>query len=505
MKKPSNTKFLSPLNIVILFLCIWIIEYILIYVANSQFPFLFNPLSLSLVVFIPLALFVLLIANRLNPKSAITIHPSGKVEPETMPTPNEIIQREDCTVLDYLEKFSSTGSFKYDLSKNIFYNLSDESYSMMELDTSQDKFSLTEISILFNCDNCISIPSETKSFGFLKTEERILTKKYDNKKIKMVFIYAPKEEKNCLYGLFIDISDEWIKEKEFYFTSFAVDKSSEEIYFTDLNGYIIYANQTARKSYNISLYDYNKKKIMDFDTNIDRNWWYHILLPKLNQSSTYTYETHIKTSMNSSLKFLEVHCSLISNNNEKYICSFARDITSRKKFEKDLKHIATHDQLSKIYNRHGIYENMQEMFKKDKFAVIIIDLDNFKPVNDTYGHEAGDIIIATLAQRLKSSSPYGSIVGRMSGDEFIIIIPEYGDLNNLENSIKEIYNSITKKYIIPHGVCQIGASMGISLYPENGSSRTELFRKADEAMYSVKTGGKNNYTFYKENQPIEIS
>jgi diguanylate cyclase (GGDEF)-like protein len=209
--------------------------------------------------------------------------------------------------------------------------------------------------------------------------------------------------------------------------------------------------------------------------------------------------------MNSSLKFLEVHCSLISNNNEKYICSFARDITSRKKFEKDLKHIATHDQLSKIYNRHGIYENMQEMFKKDKFAVIIIDLDNFKPVNDTYGHEAGDIIIATLAQRLKSSSPYGSIVGRMSGDEFIIIIPEYGDLNNLENSIKEIYNSITKKYIIPHGVCQIGASMGISLYPENGSSRTELFRKADEAMYSVKTGGKNNYTFYKENQPIEIS
>jgi len=136
------------------------------------------------------------------------------------------------------------------------------------------------------------------------------------------------------------------------------------------------------------------------------------------------------------------------------------------------------------------------MFTKESFAVVIIDLDNFKPVNDTFGHLAGDLVISTLAKRLEASSPSDSLVGRLSGDEFIVIIPEYGNSKNLENIIIKIHKSITRKYVISQGVCTIGASIGISLYPENGQSRNELFRKADEAMYSVKKSGKNGYLIY---------
>jgi diguanylate cyclase (GGDEF)-like protein len=84
----------------------------------------------------------------------------------------------------------------------------------------------------------------------------------------------------------------------------------------------------------------------------------------------------------------------------------------------------------------------------------------------------------------------------LSGDEFIVIIPEYGTLKDLEKIIGNIHTSVTNKYIISQGVCTIGASIGISIYPEIGKSRNELFRKADEAMYSVKKSGKNGFLIY---------
>jgi diguanylate cyclase (GGDEF)-like protein/PAS domain S-box-containing protein len=328
------------------------------------------------------------------------------------------------------------------------------------------------------------------------SEERIYTLKDDEKKVKLLQISDNDDNNRYDNCLIFDITDSWQKEDELYKTSFAVNKSPEEIYFTDTEGYVIYANDAARKSFGISVHDYNNKKIMDFNSNIDNRWWNQILLPNINRNRIFSFESFIKSSRNSTIKYIEIQNNLISNKDHQYICSFIRDITSRKKFEKELKYVATHDQLSKIYNRNGIYENMQDMFKKAQFAVIMIDLDDFKPVNDTYGHDAGDMVIATLAKRLNTSGPLGSLAGRLSGDEFILVIPDYGEIDTLEEIIKEIYHSITRKYIISQGVCKVDASLGISLYPEDGSSRTELFRKADEAMYSVKTSGKSGYAMY---------
>jgi len=378
-----------------------------------------------------------------------------------------------------LENHANIGSMKFDRQNKLYQN-----------------FSLEALKIL-NIDNETLIMEEKTLLGLFTTndndvesEERIYTLVEDNKKIKLLHLTDSRDNNRYDNCLLFDITDSWQKEDELYKTSFAVNKSLEEIYFTDTEGYVIYANDAARKNFGISVHDYNNKKIMDFNPNMDSRWWNQILLPNINRNKIFSFESFIKSSRNSSIKYIEIQNNLISNREHQYICSFVRDITSRKKFEKELKHVATHDQLSKIYNRNGIYENMQVMFTKDQFAVIMIDLDDFKPVNDTYGHDAGDMVIATLAKRLSTSGPQDSLAGRLSGDEFIMIIPNYGTLDELEEIIKEVYYSISQ------GVCKVDASIGISLYPEDGSSRQELFRKADEAMYSVKTRGKSGYAMY---------
>lgn len=384
-----------------------------------------------------------------------------------------------------LENQASIGSMKFDKQNKLYQNFSLEAQKILNMDNSTLLMKENELLNLFK-------PNENT----LDNEERIYTLTASDKKIKLLHISDSKDHNRYDNCLIFDITDSWQKEDELYKTSFAVNKSLEEIYFTDTEGYVIYANDAARKSFGISIHDYNNKKIMDFNTNIDNRWWNQILLPNINRNRIFSFESFIKSSRNSSIKYIEIQNNLISNREHQYICSFVRDITSRKKFEKELKHVATHDQLSKIYNRTGIYENMQDMFTKEQFAVVMIDLDDFKPVNDTYGHDAGDMVIATLAKRLSTSGPQGSLAGRLSGDEFIIIIPDYGNIEALEEIIKEIYHSITRKYIISQGVCKVDASIGISLYPEDGSSRQELFRKADEAMYSVKTRGKSGYAVY---------
>lgn len=384
-----------------------------------------------------------------------------------------------------LENQANIGSMKFDRQNKIYQDFSQKSIKILNIDTGT---LFMEENIFYNLFNY--------NYSEHEDEEKIFTLIKENRKIKL--LHVRDKESNNRYDncLIFDITDSWQKEEELYKTSFAVNKSPEEIYFTDTEGYIIYANASARKTFGISVLDYNVRKIMDFNTNIDSRWWNQMLLPNINKDKIFSFESSLKSSRMSSIKYLEIQNNLISNRENQYICSFVRDISSRKKFEEDLKHLASHDQLSKIYNRTGIYENMQKMFIKEKFAVIMIDLDNFKPVNDTYGHDAGDMIIATLAKRLSTSGPYNSIAGRLSGDEFIMIVPNYGSNENLEEIIKGVYHSITQKYIISQGVCKVDASIGISLYPEDGSSRLELFRKADEAMYYVKTRGKSGYTFY---------
>ena len=181
--------------------------------------------------------------------------------------------------------------------------------------------------------------------------------------------------------------------------------------------------------------------------------------------------------------------------------------------ENNILKIANTDELSGLYNRRYLVGWLQKRIEADqgddKFTVLFLDLDDFKPINDTFGHEAGDELIAMVAQRLQSviSSQYHNskdrpeceespVVARLGGDEFMVIIPGIIDYRSIENMVIQMRTMITAPYSIEDTLCEIGVSVGISRYPSDATDRDSLLDRADLAMYEAKRKGKKQFAFY---------
>ena len=179
-----------------------------------------------------------------------------------------------------------------------------------------------------------------------------------------------------------------------------------------------------------------------------------------------------------------------------------RDITSYRKKEDELKHQAYFDQLTGIPNRTLLFDRAENALNqairaKEKLAVIFIDLDGFKDINDKYGHETGDIFLKRISQRFINSARKSDTVSRIGGDEFIILMPRIINTTDAANLAERIIESNILPININNNLLFPMASIGISVYPEDGASIEELLKKSDKAMYNAKRLGKNKYLFYK--------
>lgn len=170
---------------------------------------------------------------------------------------------------------------------------------------------------------------------------------------------------------------------------------------------------------------------------------------------------------------------------------------------KELEELATCDLVTELPNRLHFQDIVYDMFKRARthekiVAILFLDLDGFKTINDTLGHEAGDMILKTVGKRLQSVVRTTDTVARIGGDEFAIAI---GDITNVEH-VREIAKTLIKEVneFCPYKShkCHVGLSIGISFYPEHGENIEELMQRADKAMYEVKKMGKNNYSIFKE-------
>ena len=178
-----------------------------------------------------------------------------------------------------------------------------------------------------------------------------------------------------------------------------------------------------------------------------------------------------------------------------------RDITDSKKNEEDLKHQAYFDQLTDIPNRtlfSDRAENALNQAKRsdDGLAIIFIDLDDFKEINDTLGHEAGDIMLKTLSQRFINSARNTDTVSRRGGDEFTILMPRIKNLEDAAILAERILESNKEEIKIHNNSLYPKTSIGISVFPGDGDTVDILIKNADEAMYHAKKSGKNRYAFY---------
>lgn len=163
---------------------------------------------------------------------------------------------------------------------------------------------------------------------------------------------------------------------------------------------------------------------------------------------------------------------------------------------------ALHDALTGLPNRSLFYDRVDTVMQLakrngERFAVIFLDLDGFKEVNDTLGHEAGDLALQAVAKRLKLLLRESDTLARLGGDEFLLLFPGIESQADIETIVNKITNDFKQVYDIMQNQVLLSASMGISVYPEDGNDAQTLIRNADTAMYRIKNMGKCNYAFYQ--------
>lgn len=177
-----------------------------------------------------------------------------------------------------------------------------------------------------------------------------------------------------------------------------------------------------------------------------------------------------------------------------------QEVNRRKLLEEQMKHMATHDELTGIANRNLMKTQMEQAIamhqrQNIKLAVLFVDLDGFKVVNDKYGHDFGDKVLKQVSTRLTSCIRKSDTVCRFGGDEFVILLT---GLNNKEEAAfiaEKIIESIGLPYLIDNQSAELGCSIGISMFPEDGDNESDLLKMADTLMYRVKDSGKNSYLY----------
>ncbi|PUB86144.1 MAG: hypothetical protein DBP02_03835 [gamma proteobacterium symbiont of Ctena orbiculata] len=178
------------------------------------------------------------------------------------------------------------------------------------------------------------------------------------------------------------------------------------------------------------------------------------------------------------------------------------DITEQKSHEHRLEQLAHFDNLTRLPNRLLAIDRLRQMIARvrrtgEMMAVCYLDLDGFKAVNDTFGHEAGDDLLRETAQRLTLCIRDGDTVARLGGDEFLILLADLKDQQESQFILKRILGMTTKPYVVTGGIqSTVTASLGVTLFPNDNSEPDELIRHADQAMYMAKESGKNCYKFF---------
>ncbi len=166
------------------------------------------------------------------------------------------------------------------------------------------------------------------------------------------------------------------------------------------------------------------------------------------------------------------------------------DMTKEKQYEEQLSALANHDPLTGLANRHALLQHFDELKLAGPVCVAFIDLDDFKAVNDTFGHRSGDELLIQLSQRLRNACPQGTIVGRLGGDEFVLLLPFPLTSLLINSTAHTCLRAALTPFELDNGEASVGASIGIDEAQDDDDFINAL-KRADRAMYHIKHTGKN--------------
>lgn len=208
------------------------------------------------------------------------------------------------------------------------------------------------------------------------------------------------------------------------------------------------------------------------------------------------------------LNWLTISSVLADSGEVSHYTGIAHDITVQKSSEEKIRFQATHDLLTNLPNRRLFNEHLIQSISladrhHSRFAVMLIDLDLFKVINDTLGHHVGDELIRQVGTRLRQNVRHCDIVARLGGDEFVILFDDIQSVKEVTGLADKLLHQLREKLVIEGRPCEISASIGITLYPDDHGSPPELLAHADQAMYNSKQQGRDRFSFFNPEMQLQ--
>ncbi len=310
--------------------------------------------------------------------------------------------------------------------------------------------------------------------------------------------------------IFKDITQEKKIEKKLKLSDIVFENTTEGIIITNERSEIISVNNafTNITGYSFTEIEYKNPKILKSGKH-DKEFYIN-LWNELNKTGSWKGEIWNRKK-NGEIYPEWLNLSVVKDSNGKvlnYVALFS-DITKIKDSNAKIDYLAHNDPLTNLPNRLLLKARLNKSIEKcndlkQRLAVFFVDIDNFKIINDTYGHSIGDKIINLVAQRLQKNIRKNDTISRIGGDEFIIVIEDILEEKNIRKIASKIILDFNEPIQLEEYLFDTTISMGISIFPNNGLTVEDLIKQADTAMYIAKNSGRNQYQFYKEEMTSEI-
>jgi diguanylate cyclase (GGDEF)-like protein/PAS domain S-box-containing protein len=284
-----------------------------------------------------------------------------------------------------------------------------------------------------------------------------------------------------------------------------LENVSAYIYMKDIQGRYLYANRPLREMFNAPMEEivgYQDSKFYDAAT--AANMRQSDLQVLQNGVSLRSEETNPNPLTGQTSVYLTIKLPLRHKDGSIYaLCGISTDITEQKEIEEHIRHMAQFDALTNLPNRALFNDRLQHSFATSKrshehFGLLFIDLDKFKPINDTFGHAVGDMLLKEASQRMQNCVRESDTVARVGGDEFVVLLASLKHDNDAQDIAEKIRHSLNQPFNIAGHTLNISSSIGAALYPAHGDNEKELIKHADLAMYYAKENGRNNVTLYHD-------
>ena len=319
--------------------------------------------------------------------------------------------------------------------------------------------------------------------------------------VEVTVNYLEYEGRTLSYSFVRDITERKRHEDELRKLSQAVEQSPAAVVLTNPQGLIEYANPKFSQITGYTLEEVRGKNSRFLKSGETSSEEYGKLWETIKAGHEWHGEFHNRRK-DGTFFWEQASISPVRDDtgNISHFLAIKEDITERKRYQEQLQHLATHDDLTGLANRALMQDRLEQsiLFAKRSgrlVAVLLLDLDRFKIINDSLGHSFGDSLLQIIADRLRESVRGADTVARLGGDEFIILLAEVANEEDVGKVAKKILDNITAPFEIEDREITITASLGISIYPQDGDDEETLIRNADIAMYRAKEEG-NSFRLY---------